>query len=185
MSTKVLGGYVLSDNPTHRRIRRYKDQHGRMWWCQYDKRAGGPVGAIEPDGWTAPFLPAQQYILPDDDDNSLTIDYDTMLVDIRRARRAWFQEVAKQANDLNLPVPAEGDPVNPKIMERVGPAPHADTPWRACKAGNLFALGRSETVDIRLKPFLPLPPERVQVQDDAEDWSAVQTKAKASAGQGG
>lgn len=173
---KYIGAWNESDNVKLRSVRRYTDPHGRKWWCMYDKRAGGPVGSFEPDGWTAPFMPPQQYLVPDDEEHVLHIDYDRMLADNRVAHRSYRQQGVQLCAKLNLPVPKDGAAFPPQVVQEIGEPPISPLPWRAARAGNRFALGLSDAVDSRLARFLPVAAEREA--EDVEDWTDKPVSAR-------
>lgn len=167
---EFLGQRVISISPGSRRIRTYRDQHEREWVCNWDKGAGGPVGMIEPKGWSAPFIPPSRYLHPDDDTNRLWIDYDGLIADRRAAAAEYRQQAVREGQRLQGQAFNADAPISDQVLQIIGSAPESHQPWLACKQGNKFALGFKPDVDPRLKRYLPVPKEEIVYADD-EDFS--------------
>lgn len=141
-----------------------KDQHGRLWFANFDVQTGETVGRYDPAGpekrdgtraapWGAPWYPPQQYILRKGN-YKIVIDYDTWINDADRASREYRDALIRKGIQLH------GQAFNPEqptvaVLHEVGPAPLPVEVPVAMKQGNKFALGLSSVVDERLEKFLP------------------------------
>lgn len=154
-----------------------KDQHGRKWGALISKRTMAPVGAIEPLGWTAPFMPAQQYIKwrvgEEEIGYSVFIDYDAMVRDREVALRDWNQRLVEVGFKMNGQAFDARKPT-PEVLALVGPKPHPKEIPLAAQAGEPWVLGLSDRKPRWAQTFFP---ETVhdplaflqQTDDDASD----------------
>ena len=109
-----------------RRYRTAKDQHGRPWGVNISGKTAEPVESLKPFGWTAPYLPAPQYVRWVDDDENGTrrveIDYQRDLADRLAALQAWTSEMWRAGRDLSKDAFDPEDP-SPMVLAKVGPKP--------------------------------------------------------------
>jgi len=153
-----------SGNAAKRRPWFGKDQHGRLWFANFDIQTGETVGRYEPAGpekrdgtraapWSAPWYPPQQYVLRKGN-YKIVIDYDAWIADQDRANREYRENLIRTGIRLHGQA---FDPEKPTlaVLHEVGPAPLPVEVPVAMSQGNKFALGLSRVVDERLAPFVP------------------------------
>lgn len=156
--TGLTGG---KSNADKRRTITLTDQHGRVWHGEEDKDTGAVCGRYEPKGWTAPFFVPQggelpYYERPEGRPYDLVIHYDRYLAHLKQAHAEWKQMVLRVGIKLHGQK-FDGEPTI-AVLDEVGPGPQPMEPVIAMKQGNKFALGLVDTVDERLRPFLPSAP---------------------------
>lgn len=109
-----------------RKYRTAKDQHGRLWGANISGKTAEPVESLKPFGWTAPYLPAPQYVRWIDDDENGTrrveINYQADLNDRLERLKEWTQEMWKAGRDMSKDAFNPEDP-SPMVLAKVGPKP--------------------------------------------------------------
>lgn len=154
--TSLIGGPT---NATRRRTVVLTDQHGRKWNCNEDVRTSAAVGPYEPKGWSAPWYLPQggefpYYHRPEEEPFRLVLDYDACLSQLRQAHADWEHRIREVGIQLHGQAFDETKPTL-AVLQRVGQKPTAIEPIIAMKQGNKYALGLTDTVDVRLAAFLP------------------------------
>lgn len=164
-----LGGPGKS-NADIRRPLILTDQHGRQWWTNRDTRTDEPVGGIHADGWTAPWMPPQQYLVRQGD--QIVIQYDQWLADQRDAHEEYQRRLLELSRANHQPINRDattGVPqFSPLVLHEAGVPPLPLEPIVAMQQGNRFALGLSSEVDARLAAFLPQPVQRMAALKDLD-----------------
>lgn len=156
--TGLTGG---KSNADKRRSITLTDQHGRPWHGEEDKDTGAVCGRYEPKGWSAPFYLPQggespYYVRPEGRPYDLVLDYDACIAHRKVALAEWKQAVLREGIRLHGQA-FDGTPTL-AVLDVVGPQPQPIEPLIAMKQGNRFALGLTDVVDERLRPFLPAAP---------------------------
>lgn len=154
--------------------------NGRQWQGTIEKRSGDFCGLPpQPMGWSPPFpewIPPSAYLRcgsrwtiqrPGEDrptalrTDELIIDYDAWIASLAESHRSWMEQFYQLGDKMCGPA---FDPENPppQVRAAVGPKPMAVEPVMAMRQGNRYALGLTDVVDERLRPFFPFrwtPPE--------------------------
>lgn len=154
-----------------REPREWVDQHGRLWDGQIEKKSGDFCGLPpQPKGWSAPFPEWQppadvlrcgrNYILVEDGvrrrlaTEEMFIDYEPWkqraIVAMNEWRELLFDLGAKMSGDAWDP-----EHPTPQVLARVGPKPMPVEAILAMEQGNRYALGLTDVVDERLRPYFP------------------------------
>ena len=139
------------------------DQHGRVWESVFEVMSKGMVGAISPKGWRAPFrewLPPQKYLKqvdPRRDFTRLEVNYAGWRNDNLRAWRDYETEVNRVVTTIPGAAVDKDGKLNTIAYAEVGRAPMPTAVIDAMEQGNAYALGLSDVVDERLRPYMPLP----------------------------
>jgi len=137
-----------------RRYRLYKDQHGRRWGANVDKRTDHPCEALSPS-FAAPLIPPQQYLrVSADPDNvqALTIAYDEWVSDLKAALKEWTEHMMKVGHAVNADKFDPKEP-GPSVLLIVGPKPYPVEPVLAARAGDEWVLGLSSDMPKWAVPF--------------------------------
>lgn len=138
----------------------FYDQHksaqfpqGRPWWAVVERPAEGaampmPVGPLQPQGWDAPWLPADKYMTASIgratpgatmQEHKFRIDYAAMIADCKRAMREYYDNAITEAIGQGWTAPDYGDPIpyrlraivgkGPPLSPKVPEAALAEDPW--------------------------------------------------------
>jgi hypothetical protein len=184
------------------------DQHksprhpaGRPWWCWTEtpanpKHPRGIVGELIPivadldvggeivQGWLAPWVPEQKYVVRSigllAGGNSFKIDYVSMISDYRQANERYYRLAASTAGAKNWPAPRMYGPVEFQLRAIVGDPPKSPKLPEAAAAGDPWLLGFSTHVNEQLRTILDRETGRMHVPMD-EDEPIVPPAPKADA----
>lgn len=162
-----------------REYREWTDQHGRPWYGNVEKKTGDPCGLPpQPKGWAPPhpewgvpaeFLVAGNNYRVDGVPLGLercVVNYAAWKASNLDSHRSWnerfFQVGRGKYGDVFDP---ENPP--PEVLAITGPKPLPREVIVAMEQGNRYALGLTETVDERLRPFFPVRyvPEEFDFRD--------------------
>jgi hypothetical protein len=153
--------YAGADDRIHRiRPAKMYDNHGRRFAATLDKSNATPIGqGPRPDGWSAPWMPGQEWFRYHEDDehpNRFRIDYEGMLADRIKAHddydQAFMAEAVKRGWDAKDPDKAG------QITAIIGKRPLPIELIVAAMQGNKYVLGLTTKVDSRITPFLNQKP---------------------------
>lgn len=121
-----------------RRLDYFKDQHGRVWWAQCEKKTGDPVESPNPFRWNAPqtpdylrkmFRPPEQYVKvvrTPGQPVAILVDYDQWRSDWHDHYGRWDQarhDIIQKATDGHDVVKQMENP-SPYLRRIVGPSPY-------------------------------------------------------------
>jgi hypothetical protein len=169
--------------PEQRSYRSFYDQHDRQWGAPVDKRTGHSVGPWEPK-FQAPWLPEAKYIkhVPTDD-RLIRIDYESNILDLKRAMDAYDDLRLKTAMDQygsaftsKLGQTAEEDP--PELKRLVGKPPFPAAFPEAAKEGNRWVLGFESRIPKWAYPYLDADEEVEKAVDLDERFDPEATGGK-------
>lgn len=137
--------------------RKFKDQHGRLWFAMLDTTCNDTIGHLQPQ-FTAPWLPdtKSEYVRvvhdPDTGVSTVKINYAQIKGDLRYAWQEWIKhrdligrEVQKDAYNPEKPTPY--------ILQMAGPSPKPIEPVIAAEAGDPWVLGFSDEMPPWATPF--------------------------------
>src|SRR3990172_6187684 len=150
-----------------RRHQVYYDQHNRTWGAEVDVKTGDPASPLEPEGWTAPLVPPQRYLLFNQPRYGfLLIDYESWLQDLKAAHELYHQQrqqyALAQAELAGLSGPAllaAMEHPSPEVLRLMGVAPLALEPVVAAQKGHPWILGEGPRPARGLgPPFRPSSP---------------------------
>lgn len=148
------GGWSQADL---RRPAYLKDQHGRTWFADIEKRSGFPVGPIRAR-FSAPWYPDQgSFRFSESDPSHFAIDYEWLLSQRMEAHDEYHQRAVEESATRQWDVPERGEPYSRNLQLIVGRPPNPIEPIVAAMQGNKWILGLSKKVDERLAPFITTP----------------------------
>lgn len=134
----------------NRVARSWPDQHGRIWNAVVSTKdkSGHPCSPLEPVGWTAPILPAQEYfILPNQADPMpiMRIDYHKWLAKLDQYTTDWTKHIDNAClgyanGNQQLYARLRKNPTT-AILELAGVKPLDRRYVLACQMGDKWALG--------------------------------------------
>lgn len=169
----------------------HTDQHGREWDCTIDNRKESKFAPVTPPipKFSAPFpglVPPQHLVRPIiGKPGRLVIDYDAWLEDVRRARKAYTEQLRDYAHQRYqgqmVAVALENPP--PDLLAMIGQPPPPLDFIRAMRAGNKWALGirRADGTPYPMPPWaepllswlVPVK-EATTVEEDAAEFPDVE-----------
>jgi hypothetical protein len=152
------GKHLQADS---RRVDYFRDQHGRVWWAQVDKRTGDPVESLNTYKWSAPqtpaylngmFTPPEQYrmiVRSPGSPAELHIDYDAWIADWNQHYTRWDQARVDITNKMTDGFDAikQLETPSPTIRRIVGPGPYPPLEIiQQMAEGDEWALGKTEDI---------------------------------------
>lgn len=156
----LFDGKSQADN---RRYVRFKDQHGRKHGVNVELKTNSPTGH-----WNfhpAPIQPpAHCLVISNDPDDpyKVFIDYDRIIRECREALDEY--NVAKGKRLRAHPNISAID-----LEREIGKEPPAVEPWIAAKQGDLWTLGLTDRVNLKVAAFLDLQKRK---SEDDYDFTA-------------
>lgn len=135
-------------------------EQGRPYWSVIELKTRMPVGPVSPLGWSAPFMPPQQYIisgigkatnvaasyaegLPKSvTTDRIRIDYQRMKRDDNAATLDHWRLAVNLANENGWDVPAYLAPMDRRLLALVGPSPRSPKIADALLSGDPWILGQ-------------------------------------------
>lgn len=129
-----------ADQDLQRKYKRFKDIHGRQWGAVTEIKTGDPCGLLEPH-FSAPWLPPQQFMRYDGEDHVLRINYDALIAERTRARKAYFEKGKRYGFEKYGALFDPSKPFTEEILLHLGPEPLPYEPAIAAKQGNRWILG--------------------------------------------
>lgn len=141
--------YVGKDGTSQadeRMFRKFRDQHGRQWGADCEKRTQHPCGPLSLRGFPVKHVklktPAKYFKITDTAAGEITIDYDRWEVELLTAHTEYDLHALEQATALyGDKGPQAIKDRDPALMRRIGTPPERVERVRAAKAGNRWVLG--------------------------------------------
>jgi hypothetical protein len=170
--TSLRQGFKKQSDQPKSEYREWVDQWGRRWEGTVDLKSGDFCGLPpKPKGWTAPFHewipPATMFrcgrlygvtkngatrVLATEE---MWIDLEPWKQQTMMQNRDWQQTLFDLVRSMSGDA---GDPnkPTPEVLARIGPKPLPVEVIIAMEQGNRYVLGLTETVDERLRPYMPV-----------------------------
>lgn len=146
------------------------DQHGRRWGANVHGRTHDPVERVKPQGWTAPYIPAPQFVKWRYDELDgryrIEIEYDADIRARREALTEWKKNLVRVGLQMNGSAFDARRP-SPEVLQFVGPRPVPPEVPMAAKAGDRWVLGLSQAKPEWAHQFFP------DVEDDDAAFLAL------------
>ena len=146
---------ATNDQAAQRQPQIFTDQHGREWYAETENKTRHPVGKVTPVGWDAPVLPDQHFFrFEKNRPGQLLIDYDTMIRHLADVNRDYTRRLLEVGTTMYAEKFDLDAPLTPQLRDVIGNPPLKTELAIAMYQGNPYALGLTDTPDVRLEPMV-------------------------------